>query len=246
MDVRRLNVSVPTPDGTCPASLHLPEGEGPWPAVVLFTDAGGARETFREMADHVATLGYVGFLPDPYYRTPYEPFDMATVFADEGERTRLFSLIGSVSPAMAVSDIGAYLDFLDGHPLVSDGKVGTTGYCMGGSFSFRAAGHFPERVAAAASFHGGRLVTDSPDSPHLLAGSITARVYVAGAENDASYTPEQSETLRTALAAAGVEHTVEFYPALHGFAVPDVPTHDAAAEARHWEALESLYGATLG
>jgi len=123
--------------------------------------------------------------------------------------------------------------------------VGTTGYCMGGGFALTAAGRFPDRVGAAASFHGGQIASTAPDSPHLLAGAMTATVYVAGAENDASFDDEQFERLSAALKEGGVDHTLLTYPALHGFAVPDNPTYDEAAATRHWQALEELYGAAL-
>ncbi|MFY9920740.1 MAG: dienelactone hydrolase family protein, partial [Mycobacterium sp.] len=118
-------------------------------------------------------------------------------------------------------------------------------YCMGGRTSVIVAGRQPDRVAAAGSFHGGGLVTDDPNSPHLLADKMKATVYIAGAENDGGFTAEHAETLDKALTAAGVEHMVEFYPAGHGFAVPDNPPYDKAAADRHWAALERLFGASL-
>ena len=174
---------------------------------------------------------------------------MATVFTDAAERQRLFGLITSLTTANVASDAGAFLDHLATRPEVAgtpdEMRVGTTGYCMGGRLSLVSAAHHPDRVVAAASFHGGHLVTDAPDSPHRLVDRITGRVYVAGAENDASFTAADATTLDEALTAAGVEHTVEFYPAGHGFAVPDNPTFDEEAAERHWQALADLYGATL-
>jgi carboxymethylenebutenolidase len=243
----RVDVRISAPDGTCPASLHVPEGDGPWPGVLLFPDAGGARETMRVMADRLAGMGYVTLVPDLYYREgAWTPFDVATMFTDPGERARLSEYMGSLTRERIVSDTGAYLDFLLARPEVGGAAAGTTGYCMGGRLSLIAAGAHPERVAAAASFHGGRIaVEDDPESPHLAADRITATVYVAGAEDDGSFTPAQAKLLDTALAEAGVRHTVEFYPAQHGFAVPDNPTYDASAEERHWRALETLYGSAL-
>ncbi len=116
---------------------------------------------------------------------------------------------------------------------------------MGGSFALTAAGRFPDRVAAAASFHGGQIASTAPDSPHLLAGSMKAKMYVAGAENDASFDAEQFERLSVALTDADVDHTLVTYPAAHGFAVPDNPSYDAPAAARHWQALQDLYASTL-
>jgi carboxymethylenebutenolidase len=245
--VARIDVQISTPDGTCPASLHVPEGDGPWPGVLLFPDAGGARETMRVMADRLAGMGYVALVPDVYYREgEWTPFDIATVFSDENERGRLSGFMSRLTRDRIVSDTGAYLDYLLSRPEVVGTAAGTTGYCMGGRLSLITAGAHPDKVGAAASFHGGRIaVEDDPESPHLAANRISATVYVAGAEDDGSFTPEQAQLLDSALTEAGVPHTVEFYPAKHGFAVPDNPTYDAAAEDRHWKALEALYRSAL-
>ena len=240
------DVSIPTADGTMDASLHTPGSGGPWPAVIMFPDAGGVRPTFHEMAQRLADLGYAVLLPNPFYRLgPFEPFDMKTVFSDPEERSRLMKMVGSVTKEHATRDTEAMLDFLTQQPEVADTKVGTTGYCMGGGLALNAAGRFPDRVGAAASFHGGQIASTAPDSPHLLAGSMTAKVYVAGAQNDGSFDDEQFERLANALSEAGVDHELLTYPALHGFAVPDNPTYDEAAATRHWQALESLYGSAL-
>ena len=241
-----VSASVTTPDGTCPVTLHTPEGSGPWPGVVMYVDAGGVRDTMREMAQTLADEGYAVLLPDVYYRHgDWAPFDMRTVFGDPEQRTRLMTMVGSVTPDMIAGDAGAFFDFLDSRPEVTGSRFGVFGYCMGGRTSVIVAGRQPDRVAAAGSFHGGGLVTDDPNSPHLLADKMKATVYVAGAENDGSFTTEHAETLDKALTAAGVEHMVEFYPAGHGFAVPDNPPYDKSAADRHWAALERLFGASL-
>jgi carboxymethylenebutenolidase len=241
------DVLIPTADGRARGSLHVPDSGGPWPGVVIFPDAGGLRETFREMGDHLAALGYVALVPDIYYRAgEWAPFDMDIAFSDEKERARLFGLMGSLTNERIIADAGAYADFLLARPEVRGSEIGTTGYCMGGRMSMLAAGGIGAKVGAAASFHGGRLaVADDPASPHLAADRITATVYVAGAVEDSSFTPEQAELFDNALTAAGVDHTVEFYPAHHGFAVPDNGTYDPAASARHWEALQHLYQGRL-
>jgi carboxymethylenebutenolidase len=244
----RLEVQIPTPDGDSPGTLHVPDGSpGPWPGVLIFPDAGGARETIRQMGDRLAGLGYVALVPDIYYRAgEWAPFDVNTLFTDPDERARMGTLAGALSNDRIIADAGAYAEFLLARPEVSGAAIGTTGYCLGGRMSLVAAGGLGRTVAAAASFHGGRLaVADDPSSPHLAAGRITATVYVAGAQDDNSFTAEQAELLRGALADAGVEHTVEFYPAHHGFAVPDNGTYDAAAADRHWDALGRLYGSRL-
>jgi carboxymethylenebutenolidase len=241
-----VSATIPTPDGTCPVTLHTPEGSGPWPGVVMYVDAGGVRDTMHDMAQRLADHGYAVLLPDVYYRHgDWEPFDMQTVFSDPEQRTRLMTMVGSVTPDMIASDAGAFFDFVDSRPEVTGSRFGVFGYCMGGRTSVIVAGRQPDRVAAAGSFHGGGLVTDDPNSPHLLADKMTATVYVAGAENDGGFTTEHAETLDKALTSAGVEHMVEFYPAAHGFAVPDNPPYDKSAADRHWAALERLFGASL-
>jgi carboxymethylenebutenolidase len=170
---------------------------------------------------------------------------MRTVFSDQSERKRLFGMIGSITPDMMAADASAFFDFLASRPEVKGDAFGVCGYCMGGRTSVIVAGKLPDRVAAAGSFHGGGLVTDDANSPHLLADRMKATVYVAGAENDASFTAEQAETLDKALTAANVTHTVEFYPAAHGFAVPDNAPYDEAAAERHWIALQELFASAL-
>jgi carboxymethylenebutenolidase len=238
--------TVTTQDGDCTVRLFTPDGDGPWPGIVMYPDAGGVRDTFYDMAAHLAGFGYAVLLPDVYYRSgDWTPFDMSTAFSDEQERKRLMSMIGSVTPMKMAMDAGAFFDYLAGRAEVSGDRFGTTGYCMGGRTSLVVAGRLPERVTAAASFHGGGLVTDSEDSPHLRADQIQAAIYVGGAENDHSFTPEQAEQLEKALTAAGVEHKIETYPAGHGFAVPDNPPYDAAAADRHWTATRDFFQAEL-
>ncbi len=243
----RIDVRIPAPDGQSNGTLHVPDGDGPWPGVVVFPDAGGARETMREVGDRLAEMGYVALVPDIFYRAgEWAPFDMATAFSDESERTRMFGMIGELTNDRIIADSGAYADFLLARPEVSGSAIGSTGYCLGGRMSLLAAGGLGDKIGAAASFHGGRLaVADDPNSPHLAADRIAATVYVAGAVEDGSFTAEQAELLDRALSDAGVDHIVEFYPAHHGFAMADNATYDADATARHWEALGRLYGSSL-
>ncbi|SDE33284.1 carboxymethylenebutenolidase [Mycolicibacterium neoaurum] len=239
--------TITTADGACRVTVATPDGDGPWPAVVMYPDAGGARETFDEMAARLAGYGYVVLVPDVYYRQAgWAPFDMATVFGDESERRRLFGMIKTITADIMAADATAFFDYLATRPDVVGERFGTTGYCMGGRTSLIIAGRLPARVAAAMSFHGGGLATDKPDSPHLLAGDIEAVVYVGGAQDDASFTEQDAQTLEQALTAAGVEHTIEFYSAAHGFAVPDNAPYDAAAAERHWEAMGAVFGRALG
>lgn len=236
--------TITTPDGTCPVTLHLPDGDGPWPGVVMYPDAGGTRPALQQMADRLAALGYAVLLPDVYYRTgDWAPFDMKAVFGDPAQRNRLFSMMKAITPDVMAADAAAFLGYLAARPEVAGDRFGTTGYCMGGRTSLTVAGRVPDRVAAAMSFHGGGLaVADDPDSPHLLADRIRAAVYIGAAEDDPSYTPEQSELLDAALTAAGVPHVIEWYPAAHGFAVPDNGPYDEAAAERHWQATAGFFG----
>jgi len=212
----------------------------------MYPDAGGVRDTFEQMAARLAGFGYAVLLPDVYYRDgDWAPFDMGTVFGDENERRRLFSMIGSITPDRMATDANAFFDYLAARPEVSGERFGVCGYCMGGRTSIVVAGRVPDRVAAAASFHGGGLVTESEDSPHLLADRMSATVYVGGAENDATFTANDAEQLDKALTAAGVTHTIEWYSAAHGFAVPDNTPYDEAAAERHWAAMTQTFGSAL-
>lgn len=241
-----ITTTVSTADGTCPVTLHTPNGTGPWTGVVMYVDAGGVRDTFQEMAARLAGFGHAVLLPDVYYRNgDWQPFDMGTAFSDEHERKRLFGMMSSITPEMMARDATAFFDFLAGRPEVKGDRFGVCGYCMGGRTSVIVAGRVPDRVAAAGSFHPGGLVVDDPNSPHLLADRMKATVYVAGAENDPSFTPDDAETLDKALTAAGVAHTVDFYPAGHGFAVPDNLPYDREAAERHWIALQELFESAL-
>lgn len=212
----------------------------------MYPDAGGARDTFQDMAATLAGFGYAVLLPDVFYRHgDWKPFSMETAFTDPDERTRLMGMVGSVTPDMFARDAGAFFDFLAGRPEVRGARFGVCGYCMGGRASFIVAGSHPDRVAAAGLIHAGGLVTDQPTSPHLLADRVGAEVYVGAADNDPSFTPDQAELLDKALTAAGVGHKIETYPAAHGYAVPDNPPYDAKAAERHWVALRELFESAL-
>ena len=245
----RTAIAIDTPDGSCPISLFEPEADGPRPAVIFYMDGLGIRPALFEMGERMAAAGYLVLLPDLFYRTgPTEPDEGRRMLfgSDETRRAWFGKHIAPLTVDRAMRDTAAMLDFLDGKLNVASPGIGTTGYCMGGRFSLSAAGNFPGRVAAAASYHGSRLVTDDPDSPHRLAPQMRARVYVAGAVEDAGFTDDMKRQLEEALAAANVEHTVETYPgARHGWVPSDTPVHDPAAAERHWQTLFALFDATL-
>ncbi len=243
----RLDLNVPTPDGTCRAALFTPAGTGPWPGVIFFIDGLGYRPAMWEMGQKLADAGYAVLQPDAYYRYgPYTAEDPAAVLGDEALRNKLMEWVGSLTRERKLTDIAAYLAFLPTRPEVKPGKYGATGYCMGGHAAITAAGAFPAKFAAIASFHGGGLAAESPDSPHMFAKAITARVYVAGADEDPFFDAAQKARLETALTDAGVEHVVETYDGkYHGYAVRDLPVYDPEACERHWTALLKLFGETL-
>jgi carboxymethylenebutenolidase len=246
--VTQRSVEIETEDGTCPAALSIPSGGGQWPAVIMFPDAGGMRDTMRQMGERLSALGYVVLVPDFYYRNgPYEPVDMRTAFANKETAERIMGMMRGYTADLVVRDAGAFVEYLGSIPEKGPKGVGTTGYCMGGRLSLIAAANLGESIAAAASFHGGNLANaDDPDSPHQKAEGIKATVYVAGAIEDQSFTDEQKDLLEKSLNGAGVAHTIETYPAHHGFAVPDNASYDADAAERHWKATEQFFGSVLG
>ena len=220
----RTELSIPTPDGDARAFAFHPEGRLlAGMAIMYMADAPAIRPALFDMAERLAGHGYYVLLPDMFWRAgPYAPMNPADLFAMEETARRQFfvSKMSSTDPERAMRDTGAFLDFLTRQPQVKPGKVGVFGYCMGGGLSLRAAGTFPDRVAAAGAFHGGRLATDEPDSPHLLAPKIKAKVYVAGADEDAGFPPEQADRLREALTAAGVDNEVTIRMRAHTTATP--------------------------
>lgn len=240
-------LQIETQDGRCPTHVYHPEGTGPWPGVLLYMDGIGMRPALMDMAEQLASGGYYVLLPDLFYRVGFTGEQGAKVFTDPVLRADLMQrVLPSASPANVMRDTDALLAHLDAQPSVRQGRIGITGYCMGGRLSLYAAGHFGDRVAAAASYHGGNLATDAPDSPHRLAPQMKGRVYVAGAIQDASFDDAQKVRLEQALTEAGVAHTIETYNARHGFVPADTPAHDAAATERHWRTLFALFAGTLG
>lgn len=244
----RQDVTIATPDGDARAFAFTPDAaEGPWPAAILFMDAPAIRPALFHMAQRLADAGYYVLLPDMFWRVgPYDPIDLKAITSDEQRRAVFGPLMGSTNPQKQMSDVAAFLDFLDAQPRARAGKVGVTGYCMGGAIALRAAGHFPDRIAAAASFHGGNLATEADDSVHRLAPRMKAKVLVAGADEDRSYPPEQNAALQAAMAEAGVDAQVAIWPGLrHGWVPADMPVHDAEGAERHWRELIALFDGAL-
>lgn len=241
--------SIETKHGRADAHVFTPQsGSGPWPGVLVYMDGRGIRPALFDLGQRLADAGYYVLLPDLFYRSgPYE-VPAPTAFAENPEfRKQWFAKhIAPLTAANVRADTRAYLDFLAEQPNASSGLVGTTGYCLGGGLSLSAAGNFPDRVIAAASYHGGNLATDSADSPHRLADRIRGRVYVAGAVEDASFPDAQKEKLTRALEDAGVQHRVETYEgARHGWVPTDSAVYNPEAAERHWQTLIELFDTTL-
>jgi len=248
-------VSITTPDGTCDAVLLHP-ASGTFPGVIVWPDAFGLRPAMREMGRRLAADGYTVLVPNPFYRVAKAPVyeDASNVdFADPATMTKLRPLMGSIgAPGAAEKDATAFVAFLDKQPSIArTRRIGTQGYCMGGALVVRTAAALPDRIGAGASFHGGGLVTDKPDSPHLLAPKIKARMYFGVAANDDERQPDAKTKLRESFAAANVPAEVEVYPARHGWCVPDMPKekgapiYDREQAERAWSKLLALYRAGL-
>ncbi|MFI9250858.1 dienelactone hydrolase family protein [Streptomyces sp. NPDC053069] len=250
IDVQGTDLDIQTEDGVADAYLAHPADGRPRPGVLFYQDAYGLRPHLRSMADRLAAAGYTVLVPNVFYRLGRTPVVELPEFIDPGADPtiwdRLGPVVGSLTPDLAARDAGAYLRWLADSPLVADGPVALTGYCMGARLALWTAAAHPERVAAAAGFHGGRLATDDPHSPHLSAPNITAELYFGHADNDHSLPPEQIERFEKALTEAGVRHTCEVYPgAQHGYTQADTPVYDKEADERHWAALLGLLQRTF-
>jgi carboxymethylenebutenolidase len=257
LPVIETNVEVKTPDGVCEAAFIHPE-KGVHPGVLIWPDAFGLRPAMRDIGKRIAAEGYSVLVPNPYYRaSKVADLDLNTAtfsFQNDADMARLRKLMGGLTaPGAGESDAVAYIAFLDSQPQVSKKKkIGTQGYCMGGPLVLKTAATVPKRVGAGASFHGGGLVTDSPNSPHLLAPKITAHLYIGIASNDDARQPDAKDKLKQAFADAKVPAEIEVYQSLHGWCVPDMPEqggkpiYNKPDAERAWAKLVKLYKSTLG
>ncbi len=249
-EVIDVTVDVQTHDGICDAVFSYPT-KGSHPGVLLWHDSPGLRPVMRDLGKRIAAEGYAVLVPNLYYRSARAPvfdesFDFARNPADREKYRRTVAPL--LAPGAVERDAAAYVAFLDAQRQVDpQRKIGTHGYCLGGPFVIRTAAAVPDRVGAGASFHGGFLVTDRPDSPHLPAPGIKARLYFAIASDDDQREPHVKDVLREAFAAANVRAEIEVYPnALHGWCVPDSEAAQNVADAeRAWEKLVALYRAAL-
>ena len=231
-------IEIATDDGVAPAFVF---GAPAAPSVLMLMDGIGMRPAMHALAERLAGEGYRVLLPDTFYRAgAYTAPDPKALFTDPAVLAAWAASNAVTTPAGLVNDVRAYLAWLGTEP------VGVVGYCMGGRLSLVAAATYPDRIAAAAAYHPGGLVTDAADSPHRRFDRIRARVYIGAAMDDRNLTDAQRQLVDDTLTAAGVDHVVELYQARHGWVPSDTPVHDEAATARHWETMLALFERTLG
>jgi carboxymethylenebutenolidase len=241
-------VEVPGADGTAEAYLYTPaRGSGCWPGVIFLTDIMGIREANLGMAKRIAEHGYVVLVPNIFYRVSRLPVvDFELKMGDERTMKRMGELRAGLSNAQMGPDGAAYAAYLLGQASVNGPKVAVAGYCFTGTMAIRTAAAAPDKIAAAASFHGGGLYTDRPDSPHLLLPKITARLYFGHAVEDRGMPPEAIEKLETLLKSWPGKSESETYPAHHGWTVPGrAGIYDEAQAERHYAKLFELLYETL-
>jgi len=239
-------IDIPTKDGRMSTFIVHPERAAS-PVVFFYMDAPGIREELRDMARRFATAGYYVVLPNLYYREGVMELGPIPRDPEAPERKRMMALMETLSISMVMDDTTAMLSHVAGDRAASKGAMGAVGYCMSGQFAVNAAARFPDRIAAAASIYGVRLITDKPDSPHVVARKTKAELYFACAEIDRWMPLDQIEPLRKALKEADVDAEVELYPKVeHGFAFPGRPVYDKPSAERHWERLFALFKRRLG
>ena len=235
-------VSIATPDGQCDAYFVAPSGR-PGPAVLVWPDIFGLRPAFRQMGQRLAESGYAALVVNPFYR------QMKAPTAHQGAATPIAEvrpLMDALNAATHTTDAKAFVAWLDARAEVAkDKKIGTIGYCMGGAIVMRTAAAVPQRIGAGGSFHGAGLVTQAPDSPHLLIPKMQAQFLVAVAENDDQRDPQAKAVLRQAFGDAKLPAEIEVYPAAHGWCPPDTKVHDRAQAEKAWSRLLALFGKAL-
>lgn len=247
--VTETDVEIKTADGTADAVFTAPSS-GKHPGVLVWTDIMGLRPAFRDMARRLAAEGYAVLTPNPFYRssgkTPKEGLGLS--FQAPGAREKMMGLMaGLVAPGAAERDAATFVAWLDAQAQVDTAKkVGTSGYCMGGPLIMRTAASLPQRIGAAGSFHGGGLVTDKPESPHLMIPKMKAKMLIAIAVDDDAKQPEAKDVLKAAFAAAKVDAEIEVYAdSKHGWCVPGSPVHNPAQADRAFTRLLATFKSGL-
>jgi len=247
MDTKDAEVEIKTPDGVADAYFVHP-AKGKHPGVLIWPDIFGLRPAFKQMAKRLAESGYSVLVVNPFYRIQKAPTSVEHAdFNDPETRKALSALSGSLNPATALTDATTFITYLDQQASVDKKrKVGTMGYCMGGPLTMRTAAGMSDRVGAAASFHGGGLVSDKPESPHLLIPKIKAQYLFAIAENDDQKQPEAKEVLRAAFAQAGLPAEIEVYAGtLHGWCPTDSRVYNQEQAEKAWSRLLALFSKAL-
>lgn len=239
-------IDIASPSGGMSTFVCHPERGGPHPVLFFYMDAPGIREELRDMARRLASVGYYVMLPNLYFRAGVEELGPLSPDPSSPVRQRITALMNGLSMGMVMETTDALLAFADGDAAADARRVGCLGYCMSGQYALNAAARHPDRVKAAASLYGVRLVTDAPDSPHRALKAATAEIYAAFAETDEYVPLSMMEPLARSAQEAGLRHEVELYPAVdHGFAFPQRRTYDRPAAERHWERLFALFDRNL-
>jgi len=242
------SLSIPTPDGVSDAIFIHPEGPGPWPGVLYLTDIGGIRPAYQEMAERLAAKGYAMLMPNVFYRTGKPPLFDFKPSADERSMKRFAELAAPLTPEAMERDASAYVDALAGQKAARKGPMGVVGHCFTGAMALRAAAVRPDRIAAAASFHGGGLWTDTPTSPSLVLPRVRkdARLYFGHATNDRTMPAEAIEKLNAALAEWGGRYESEVYEgAAHGWTTLGSPVYNQTQAEKAFLKLVELLKETL-
>ena len=241
-------VDIKTADGSCDAVLVSPRGKGRSPAVLVWPDAYGLRPAAIDIGRRLAANGYAALVVNQFYRARRAPvFPPGFSFQNPDDRAQLMQLMSVLDQPTVSRDAKAFIAFLDTQPEVDVArKMGTVGFCMGGKMTIWTAAVAPGRVGAAASFHGGALVTDKPDSPHMLIAATQATYHIAIASDDDEKEPQSKTVLRETLAAAHRPATLEVYPgAKHGWMMGDSQVHNPEQAERGWTAMLALYKGAL-
>src|SRR5437762_623266 len=237
------DVTITTPDGSCDSYFVHP-ASGTAPGVLLWPDIFGRRPAMRQMGKRLAESGYAVLVVNPFYRVKKAPT------AEAGAATpipQLMPLAQGLTATTQMTDAKAFIGWLDGQSSVAKNrKIGTQGYCMGGPIALRTAAAVPARVGAVASFHGGGLVTDQPNSPHLQAAKTQAQLLIAIAANDDMRSPNEKNVLKETFAKANLPAEIEVYAgAAHGWCPPDSGVYNEPQAEKAWSRLLALYGKAL-
>jgi carboxymethylenebutenolidase len=247
VDVKESELEIKTPDGTADAYFVHPSS-GAYPGVLIWTDIVGLRPAFKQMGRRLAESGYSVLVPNPFYRQKKSPVvPPGSSFSDPETRKAVMALAAGLNPQTHVTDAKAFVGFLDAQASVDKKrKMATTGYCMGGPITMRTAATLPDRIGAAASFHGGGLVTDKPDSPHLLVPKMKAHYLIAIADNDDKRDPKSKDVLRETFAAAKLPAEIEVYEgAMHGWCPPDASAYNEAQAEKAWSRMLAIFKTAL-